>query len=253
MRNSNDTPSDIVDTLAEERETVVFPHHLQDCNMKTLLTTLLILAPLVASAEDGKPRESSGSLEKGFVRIFDGKTLKGWEGNLKTFRVEDGAIVGGSKKSRIPNNEFLCTKKTFENFELRLKAKLVGEGKNAGIQFRSKRIPNHHEVIGFQADIGVMGKDHSIWGALYDESRRRKFLAEGPQDKLKKLVKQDDWNDITIRCQNDHIQITVNGVKTVDYVEKDKSIERSGIIGVQIHGGAPAEASYKDIRIKVLD
>jgi hypothetical protein len=129
----------------------------------------------------------------------------------------------------------------------------VGQGKNAGIQFRSKRIPNHHEVIGFQADIGVSGKDRSIWGALYDESRRRKFLVEGPQDKLKKAVKTNDWNDFVIRCEGDRIQISVNGLMTVDYVEKDKSIARSGIIGVQIHGGAPAEASYKNIRIKVLD
>jgi hypothetical protein len=191
-------------------------------------------------------------LENGFTRLFNGKDFAGWEGNLKMFRVENGTIVAGSQKDRIPNNEFLCTKKTYQDFELRLKAKLVGEGKNAGIQFRSKRIPNHHEVIGFQADIGVMAKDRSIWGALYDESRRRKFLAEGPQAELQKAVKAGDWNDFVIRCEGNRIQITVNGVKTVDYVEQDKTIATSGIIGLQIHSGAPAEASYKDVRIKVL-
>ncbi len=63
-------------------------------------------------------------------------------------------------------------------FELRLQAKLVGDGKNAGIQFRSQRIPNHHEVIGYQCDMGEMG-NRSIWGSIYDESRRKKFICRG--------------------------------------------------------------------------
>lgn len=191
-------------------------------------------------------------LEAGFVSIFDGKTLKGWEGNLKMFRVEDGAIVAGTQKERIPNNEFLCTKKRYSNFELRLQAKLEGKGKNAGIQFRSERIPNHHEVIGFQADIGAMKGNELIWGALYDESRRRKFLVVGDQAELKTAVKQDGWNDFVIRCEGPRIQIKVNGYLTVDYVEKDADIADSGIIGVQIHSGEPAEASYRRIRIKEL-
>ena len=213
--------------------------------MKHIACLVLLLSACTVHAD-------KAPLENGFTRLFNGKDFAGWEGNLKMFRVENGEIVAGSQKDRIPNNEFLCTKKTYQDFELRLKAKLVGEGKNAGIQFRSKRIPNHHEVIGFQADIGVMAKDRSIWGALYDESRRRKFLAEGPQAELKKAVKAGDWNDFVIRCEGNRIQITVNGVKTVDYVEQDKTIATSGIIGLQIHSGAPAEASYKDVRIKVL-
>jgi hypothetical protein len=191
-------------------------------------------------------------LEAGFVSIFDGKTLKGWEGNLKMFRVEDGAIVAGTQKERIPNNEFLCTKQRYGDFELRLQAKLEGKGKNAGIQFRSERIPNHHEVIGFQADIGVMKDDELIWGALYDESRRRKFLVIGDQAELKKAVKPDGWNDFVIRCEGPRIQIKVNGYLAVDYVEKAADIADSGIIGVQIHSGEPAEASYRNIRINEL-
>ncbi len=189
--------------------------------------------------------------EKGFVSLFDGKTFAGWEGNLKTFRIEKGAIVGGSLKVRIPRNEFLCTKKTYGDFELRLKAKLTGKGNNAGIQFRSKRIPNHHEVIGYQCDMGA-AFGRPIWGALYDESRRRKILAEGDKKQLKSALKPNDWNDFVIRCQGGVIQIWINGLRTVNYRETDDSIERSGVIGLQIHGGAPSEASYKDIRIKEL-
>src|SRR5688500_15523153 len=77
------------------------------------------------------------------VSLFDGKTFKGWEGDTnKTFRIQDGAIVGGTLKEKIPRNEFLCTTRNYTNFILTLKFKLIGEGSNAGIQFRTKRIPN---------------------------------------------------------------------------------------------------------------
>jgi hypothetical protein len=194
---------------------------------------------------------SATAAEPNFTSLFDGKSLVGWEGNRKIFRVEEGAIVAGSLKERLARNEFLCTKKKYGDFELRLKAKLTGEGKNAGVQFRSKRIANHHEVIGYQCDIGGT-PDRSIWGSLYDESRRRKFLAQGDKDKLAAAMKSDDWNDITIRCQGKRIQIWINDFQTVDYTERDDTIARTGIIGLQIHGGKPAEARYRDLRIKEL-
>lgn len=89
-----------------------------------------------------------------FTSLFDGKTFDGWEGDIGgTFRIEEGAIVGGSVKREIPRNEFLCTRREFGDFELRLKFKLAGDQTNAGVQFRTRRIPNHHEVIGYQADL----------------------------------------------------------------------------------------------------
>lgn len=182
-------------------------------------------------------------------RLFDGKSFAGWEGDTnKTFRIVDGAIVGGSLKEKVPRNEFLCTTSTFTNFVLKLKFKLVGEGANAGIQFRTKRIPNHHEVSGYQADMG----DPSWWGCLYDESRRDKVLAQAPEDKVKKILKKDDWNEYEIRAEGKRIQLSINGLKTVDYTETDPDIAESGIIAVQIHGGPPSEAWYKDIRIQRL-
>ena len=204
-----------------------------------LLTILVLSVPLTAGAEEG------------FTPLFDGKSLAGWEGNEKVFRVEKGAIVAGSLDKKVEHNEFLCTTKEYGDFELRLKAKLVGKGDNAGVQFRSQRIPNHFEVIGYQCDMGnAAGK--SIWGALYDESRRKKFLVTGDHDKLTKVLKPDDFNDLVIRCEGPHIQIWVNGEKTVDYKEEEKDIAMKGKIAVQIHGGEPAQASYKDIRIKDL-
>ncbi len=191
------------------------------------------------------------AVEPGFVSLFDGKTLAGWEGKADVFSVQEGAIVAGSLDKAIARNEFLCTKKIYADFELRLDAKLVGAGDNAGIQFRSRRIPKHHEVIGYQCDMGSW-KPGVIWGALYDESRRRKMLAEGNQQLIVKSLKKNDWNQLVIRCQGNHIQIWLNGYRTVDYREKDAKIAAKGIIGLQIHGGKPSMASYRNIRIKPL-
>lgn len=183
------------------------------------------------------------------VLLFDGKTFKGWEGDTnKTFRIVDGAIVGGTFKEKVPRNEFLCTTRNYTNFVLKLKFKLLGEGSNAGVQFRTKRIPNHYEVSGYQADMG----DPSWWGCLYDESRRNKVLAQAPAEEVKKILKRDDWNEYEIRAEGKHIQLFLNGLKTVDYMENDPGIEDSGVIAVQIHAGPPSEAWYKDITIREL-
>jgi hypothetical protein len=179
--------------------------------------------------------------------IFDGKTFDGWEGNRSVFRIDDGAVVGGDLKKNVARNEFLCTTKEYGDFELRLKTKLVGKGANGGVQFRSQRIPNHHEVKGYQADMA-----DGYWGRLYDESRRGRFLAGATPAEQKKIVKPNDWNEYVIRCEGRHIQLWLNGVKTVDYTEADASIPQTGIIGLQIHGGAPSEAWYKDITIRKL-
>ncbi len=189
--------------------------------------------------------------EPGFVSLFDGKTLDGWEGNLKMFRVEDGAIVAGSLDGKIPNNEFLCSKKQYGDFELRLEARLRGKTKNAGVQFRSQRVPDHHEVSGYQCDIGMM-EDRPIWGWLYDESRRNKFLAEADATKLGGVVKPAGWNDLVIRCTGPRIEMWVNGLQTVDYTEAESTISHRGIIGLQIHAGPPAEVVYRKIRIRRL-
>jgi len=186
------------------------------------------------------------------VALFDGKSLDGWEGNTAMFRVEDGAIVGGTLKEKIPHNEFLCTTKEYGDFELRLKFKVLGEGVNAGVQFRTKRIPNHHEVSGYQADIGGT-KEKNYWGALYDESRRRKILVQPDPAVAAKAAKPDDWNEYVIRAEGPRIRLTLNGVQTVDYTETEEGIDRRGIIAVQIHGGPPSEAWYKDIIIEELE
>ena len=183
--------------------------------------------------------------------IFDGKTFRGWEGDTtKTWRIENGAIIGGSLKDKVPHNEFICTEQSFTNFVLRLKFKLVGTNGfvNGGVQFRSQRVPNHFEVSGYQADVG----DPGWWGCLYDESRRNKILAQSDMDEVNKVLKRGDWNDYEIRCEGNRIQLILNGLRTVDYTENDPSIASHGVIGLQVHGGGQTEASYKDIQVQTL-
>lgn len=185
------------------------------------------------------------------VILFDGLTFNGWEGDtLNTWRIEDNMIIGGSLIKNVPENNFLCTRRSYSNFILKFKIKLVGhEGFiNAGLQFRSVRATNpSNEMIGYQAD---WGKDY--WASLYDESRRNKTLDSPDSTKVLTWIKQNDWNDYVILANNNRIRLFINGHKSVDYLELDTSIPLSGLIGLQIHGGGKAEVYFKELYIKEL-
>ena len=77
-------------------------------------------------------------------------------------------------------------------------------------------------------------------------------MAEAPADRVGALLKKDDFNEYKIRCQGPSLKVWFNGEQLIDYTEADDSIAQKGIICVQIHGGSPAEASYKDIMIREL-
>jgi len=193
--------------------------------------------------------------------LFDGKTLTGWEGDTKVWRVENGEIVGGSMAGN-PRNEFLTTKRTYYNFRLTLEYKLIGtEGfVNAGVQFRSLRATNPpNEMIGYQADIGA---GHT--GSLYDESRRNKFLARAgsgfggigvkDESEIAELEKKGEWNKYEIRAEGPRITIRLNGKQTLDYTETNPAIDDAyGLIGLQIHGNNKAEIHYRNIVLDPLN
>jgi hypothetical protein len=184
--------------------------------------------------------------------IFNGTSFAGWSGDTNhTWRIEQGAIIGGSLEKSVPRNEFLCTDRSFTNFVLRLKFKLVGTTGfiNAGVQVRSQRTTNPpNEMVGYQADMG----DPAYWGSLYDESRRNKILAQSDAETVSKILKRGDWNQYEIRCEGKRIRLLINGTQTVDYTEPDESIPQYGLISLQIHGGAVAQVSYKDITLEEL-
>jgi hypothetical protein len=203
--------------------------------------TLLALAGVSATAEN-RP-----------VSLFDGKSFTGWDGDTKNiWRIEDGRIVGGSLKRKIARNEFLATTRGYQDFVLRCQFKLLGDSQktfvNSGVQFRSQRVPNSSEMIGYQADLG----DPAWWACLYDESRRNKVLAQSDIAKINKVLRRGDWNTYEVRAEGPRIRITLNGVLGVDYTEKDASIPQEGRIGLQIHAGGPAEVWFKDIVLQEL-
>ena len=211
--------------------------------LRLCLRGILLLGAVVASPARGE--------EPGFEPLFDGKSFAGWGGDFDTtWRIEDGTIVAGSPDSAAPRNEFLATAKDYGDFELRLEYKLEAkEGANAGVQFRSVRIPNHHEVSGYQADIGP-----GYFGALYDESRRNKLLAV-PADRMVAAALAggiDGWHSYRIRAEGKRIRLELNGVETVDWIEPDDGIAKTGMIALQIHGGLVGTIRYRNLRIKPL-
>ncbi len=184
--------------------------------------------------------------------LFDGKTFAGWDGDTKkTWRIEDGALIGGSLAEKQPRNEFLATTKEYGDFVLTLKFKLLGDAKktfvNSGVQIRSQRMKDSHEMIGYQADLG-----DGFWGSIYDESRRNKVLAAADQKAMHKALKPGAWNEYVVRAEGRRIRTWLNGVPGVDYTEPDEKIPQVGRIGLQIHGGGPAEVWFKDIVIEEL-
>jgi hypothetical protein len=212
---------------------------------------------------------SSFVLAAGPVLLFDGETFSGWEGDTaKTWRIENGEIVAGKTNVKQPRNEFLCTTHDYGNFDLRFEYRR-GDN-NGGVQFRSERVPNHHEVRGYQADFAP-----GIDGCLYDESRRNRFLAvfgvsevdlaseagrpgalikqaQASRAENEKKLKIGEWNRYRIRAEGRRIQLWVNDVLTVDYTETDPLIPLIGKIALQIHSGA-TEIRYRNVLIEKLD
>ena len=190
--------------------------------------------------------------EPGFTPLFDGKSLQGWEGNEKVFRVAEGAIVAGSQSEKVAHNEFLASKDEFGDFELRLKARLIGKGQNAGVQFRSQRLAK----VFPRAHVG-----NWLYGVANTTALRARSAAARRRARERQVIDMPepisqgsaDWNDLIIRCEGPRVQIWVNGFQTADYTESDADVPRRGRLGLQIHGGEPAEAAYKDIQIKTLE
>jgi hypothetical protein len=208
--------------------------------LSPLLAVPLILHTIAAATFPAAAAET-------WVALFDGQTLAGWEGRTDVFRVEDGAIVAGSRTAPTPRNEFLCTVGEYGDFVLRLEFLMPGDGMNAGVQFRSQRIPNDHEVIGYQADMG-----DGWWGALYDESRRNRLLAKPDDEVIARALDKDSWNQYVIDARGHRVRLFINDHLTVDYTEPDASVEPRGRICVQIHSGPPGEVRYRNVEIREL-
>src|SRR5262245_43535976 len=186
------------------------------------------------------------------VPLFDGRTLAGWEGNPKLWRVEDGALTGGSLTETVKQNELLATTRDYTNFIVRFKIKLTGTNGfiNSGFQIRSQRVPNNSEMAGYQCDFG----EPNWYGVIYDESRRNKVMAASDMNALRPVLRPHAWNDYVIRADGPRITTWINGVLGADYHEPDLSLPNFawGKLGIQVHGGGKAVVQVKDISLEEL-
>lgn len=205
------------------------------------LSRLLLPLLLLAGAAGAEP-----------VSLFDGKTLDGWDCDPAMWRVENGVITGGSTTEKIRQNDFIATRKSFQNFELRLKIKVSGDPKtgllNSGIQIRSVR--DGKAMAGYQIDCGA-----GWFGKIYDEHRRNKVIwAPTPEQQaaLDRAVDVFGWNEYRIRAEGPRIQTWINGVHCMDYTETDPNVALDGQIAPQVHSGGACLVQVKDVTIEEL-
>jgi len=215
----------------------------------------------------------------GFVSIFNGKDLTGWEGLPDYWDVQDGAIRGHETKDK-SKQTFLVYKDTVKDFELHYKFKFgTIDGKvdgNSGVQFRSKMIdPKTFRVGGYQADCDA---GNGYTGIIYDEAgvaggrgimskrgEKTHYTADGDPKKpqtekldksdaeLKKAIKVGDWNDCVLTVKGNHVTYQINGNTTTDLTDDSPKALKEGLLALQLHAGFTMEIFFKDMMIKKLD
>ena len=209
--------------------------------------------------------------DTGFVPIFNGKTLDGWDGDPSWWQVEDGAITGRTSAEKpIKVNTFLVWRQgEVDDFELRFEYRI--EGGNSGVQYRSfenKKEWGRWVVGGYQADIDAAD---AYTGSLYGE-RYRGMLATrgektvigddhkpkvvgqiGDREQLKGFVKHGDWNEYRIVARGNRSVLAINGQLMAECIDEDKADRRrAGILALQLHVGPPMKVQFRNIRLKRL-
>jgi hypothetical protein len=232
--------------------------------MKKLLLSLAAALVCVCGSCSGQ------AAEEGFKPIFNGKDLKGWDGEPKIWSVKDGAILGNTAEVTLKTNTFLIWRDgTVDDFVLRFKYRI--KNGNSGVQYRSKEMTNIGPWVvgGYQADFEA-GKTYS--GILYEERGPRQIMAErgtkvvvdengkknvverlAPSAELQAKIKHEDWNDYEVTAQGYHFVHKINGNVTADVTDNDaKNRKDSGILALQVHTGPAMTVEFKDIQLKRL-
>lgn len=225
------------------------------------------LAPPAGPQIQPTPLDDSNT---GFVPIFDGKSLAGWDGDPRYWRVEDGEIVGEvTPATLLKQNNFLIWRGGAPaNFELKASFRISAQG-NSGINYRSVEIPGTKWLMrGYQADIDGANR---YTGQNYEE-RGRTFLAprgtithvatgEKPQiiaslgsaDDLKAFIKDGDWNEYHLIVRGNLLIHILNGHVMSEVIDDDTANRKfSGLIGVQVHVGPPMKIEYRSFLLKTL-
>jgi len=212
-----------------------------------MMRTAVAALCFVAVAQDKPPLPAADA--EGWITLFNGKDLTGWDGDPKVWKVENGYISG--KAEKVGGNTFLICPHEFDDFVFEAKWMLIKAGSfpNSGIQYRSEvRDAKKWRVAGYQADIG------DGWhGVLYDEGGKRGKIF-GAKKEAAQAVKADDWNQYQITAQGTKVKHVLNGAEAGEFDDQDEKARRlKGVIAFQYHSpGENFEIRFKDIRIKPL-
>jgi len=227
--------------------------------LKAPFTASTVPHPEISATVSARPDKD------GFVRIFDGKSLRGWTGDTKYWSVKDGAITGVTDGS-LKMNRFITWKhSTVRNFDLRVKVKVTAGG-NSGIQYRGTSRPDLglDIVTGYQCD--VVANTPKYNGMLYEERGRRILSHTGEKvivapdgqpwvvgEMPVKEFSADEWHDFRVLVQGNHHQHWIDGHMTADLIDFDKKGRAlEGVLAMQVHVGPAMKIQYKDFKIKHL-
>ncbi|MDB4555499.1 DUF1080 domain-containing protein [bacterium] len=206
---------------------------------------------LLAGSGSGVTNSLAGKQEDGFVELFNGKDLDGWEqkNGTATYEVVDGTILGQTVKGS--PNSFLCSEKEYGNFELVFEVK-VDKGLNSGVQIRSVSKPDYKEgrVHGPQVEIEW---DPGESGYIYSEGTKRGWVS--PTRTQKNVFKNEGWNEYRVLADGPRIQTWINGT-CVEDIEMPAIESAKGFLGLQVHGvkknAGPFKVQWKNIRIREI-
>lgn len=206
----------------------------------------------------------------GFVSLFNGRDLEGWDGDSRIWSVRDGAITGQTTENiQIKENSFLVWKDEVEDFELRLKFRLAGG--NSGIYYHARRRPagrsQGEALVGPQADVSADGR----WTGVIMEYTLREVLTErgqqvrietngtrqitgtlGDPARLLEGVNLDQWNDYRLFTKGGRVMLTINGVPMAEVDDQDPNRLVRGWLGLQVHTGPPMRVQFKDVFLRRL-
>jgi len=199
-----------------------------------------------------KPRE--GKTET--VKLFDGKSLDGWEGYSDLWSVKDGVIVAKNSEP-LKHSTYLLTKKKYTDFRLTFAAKLVESEMHSGVAFWGEVYPKADgKVEDPKKDRSEYTyKGHLVmfpsgWG-MYDLFGRTGLPVD--PSPAKKVGKQHDWNDIEILAQGNRVRVAVNGAAVVDWRDPLPEQIKEGPIGLQLHSNkVPQEVQFKGLVLETF-
>jgi len=230
-----------------------------------LCATALLARTAAPGGEDALPELD----RTGFVRIFDGKTLDGWDGDPTYWSVRDGALLGTvTPETLLKKNSWIVWRGgRVEDFELVLDYRVSAEG-NSGVGYRLAVLEDDpFAVRGPQADIE--GADR-FTGICYEEHGRRLLAARGQStwlddrgdlprlvsqfgdpEELQSLVHKEGWNRYRLVVEGHDARHYLNGVLMSEVHDHDEENRmKSGLLGVQVHVGPPMTVEYRDVFLR---